>query len=91
MTTDNFIIYTILIGSIIVFGGAAVWAFSWAMSSGQFDNFERGSRSIFDADEPVGRATDFFPDTPAQKIDSVEKQRPDGSHAAPSPDGMRLV
>ncbi|GIW60969.1 MAG: cbb3-type cytochrome oxidase assembly protein CcoS [Thermogemmata sp.] len=49
-------------GSILCFGSAAVLALSWAFRNGQFDNFQRGALSIFDADEPVGEPTDFFPD-----------------------------
>ncbi|MCE9532086.1 MAG: cbb3-type cytochrome oxidase assembly protein, partial [Planctomycetes bacterium] len=53
----------ILIGSVVVFGGAAVFALSWAVRDGQFQNFERGARSIFDPAEPIGEATDRFPDS----------------------------
>jgi cbb3-type cytochrome oxidase maturation protein len=59
-----------VVGSIICFGGATVLALGWAFRNGQFDNFQRGALSIFDADEPVGEPTDFFPDhhatTPSQ-------------------------
>jgi cbb3-type cytochrome oxidase maturation protein len=40
----------------------AAFAFAWAAASGQFSNFEKNARSIFDASEPVGEATDRFPD-----------------------------
>jgi hypothetical protein len=33
----------------------------WAFRDGQFDNFDRGAKSIFGPDEPVGEATDAFP------------------------------
>jgi nitrogen fixation-related uncharacterized protein len=49
-------------GSILCFGSAAVLALGWAFRTGQFNNFQRGALSIFDADEPVGEPTDFFPD-----------------------------
>jgi cbb3-type cytochrome oxidase maturation protein len=64
MTTDDFIIYAVLIGSVAIFGGAAVLALSWAVRDGQFQNFDRGARSIFGPDEPVGERTDQFPDLP---------------------------
>ncbi|MCS7272350.1 MAG: cbb3-type cytochrome oxidase assembly protein CcoS [Gemmataceae bacterium] len=48
-------------GSVLTFGGAAVWALNWAVQNGQFENFQRGALSIFDVDEPVGQATDYFP------------------------------
>jgi hypothetical protein len=50
-----------LIGSIVLFGGAAVLALGWAFRSGQFENFLAGSRSIFGPDEPIGEGTDWFP------------------------------
>ena len=62
MTIDSFIVYAVLIGSIVVFGGAAVLALAWAVRDGQFENFERSARSIFDPDEPIGQITDRFPD-----------------------------
>jgi cbb3-type cytochrome oxidase maturation protein len=49
------------LGSLLVFGTGAVFAFWWAMKTGQFENFERASQSIFDADEPVGQPTDVGP------------------------------
>lgn len=39
----------------------ALYAFFWAAKNQQFENIEEGSLTIFDADEPVGQATDFFP------------------------------
>lgn len=48
------------VGLLIALGG--VFALSWALSSGQFGDARRGSRSIFDPDEPVGQPTDAFPD-----------------------------
>jgi len=57
----NIFILILTIGSIVVFGGVAVLALGWAFRAGQFDNFDRGSRSIFGPDEPIGEATDAFP------------------------------
>lgn len=62
MTIDSIIVYAVLLGSVFVFGGAAVLALSWAVRDGQFENFERSARSIFDPDEPIGQMTDRFPD-----------------------------
>jgi cbb3-type cytochrome oxidase maturation protein len=62
MTIDSFVVYAVLLGSIVFFGGAAVLALAWAMRDGQFQNFERSARSIFDPDEPIGQVTDRFPD-----------------------------
>lgn len=55
-------VYLVLLGSIVFFGGAAVLALSWAVQNGQFENFERSARSIFDPDEPIGELTDHFPE-----------------------------
>ena len=59
---DDYIIYAVLLGSVFVFGGVAVLALSWAVRDGQFQNFERSARSIFDPAEPIGESTDAFPD-----------------------------
>ena len=50
-----------VIGSVVLFGGAVALAMGWAFRDGQFENFDRGSRSIFGPDEPVGEPTDTFP------------------------------
>jgi cbb3-type cytochrome oxidase maturation protein len=55
------IYYAVVFGSVGLFGLAAVLAFRWAFRSGQFENFQRGSRAIFDPDEPIGEVTDRFP------------------------------
>ncbi len=47
-----------LIVSLVVFGGGAVWALTWAFRTGQMSNFARGATSIFDPDEPMGEVTD---------------------------------
>jgi cbb3-type cytochrome oxidase maturation protein len=54
-------LFATVIGSIVLFGGAAVLALGWAFRDGQFDNFDRGSKSIFGPDEPIGEPTDAFP------------------------------
>jgi hypothetical protein len=59
MTT---IAYILLAAGLVFFGGTTLAAFYWAAKSGQFRNLEDGSKSIFDADEPVGTATDAFSD-----------------------------
>ena len=55
-----------ILGSIVLFGGAAVLALSWAFRNGQFDNFDQGSKSIFGPDEPIGEPTDAFPGAPLE-------------------------
>ena len=46
---------------------ACVLALSWAVRDGQFENFERSARTIFDPDEPIGRLTDRFPDGDSER------------------------
>lgn len=58
-------LFATVIGSMLLFGGAAVLALGWAFRAGQFDNFQQGAQSIFGPDEPVGEATDAFPNQPA--------------------------
>lgn len=38
-----------------------VWALAWAVRRGEFRNPRQGAASIFDAGEPIGRQTDYFP------------------------------
>jgi len=71
---DFMLIATILL-SIVFFGGAAVLAFSWAVKDGQFTNFERASRAIFDPDEPLGEITDRFPGAPDREIDIPNSEK----------------
>ena len=61
MSAVDLALFASVIGSIVLFGGAAVLALGWAFRTGQFENFLGGSRSIFGPDEPVGEGTDAFP------------------------------
>jgi nitrogen fixation-related uncharacterized protein len=61
MSAVDVALFATVIGSIVLFGGAAVLALGWAFRTGQFENFAGGARSIFGPDEPVGEATDAFP------------------------------
>ncbi|AWM40845.1 hypothetical protein GobsT_06010 [Gemmata obscuriglobus] len=61
MSPTDVALFATVIGSMLLFGGAAVLALSWAFRAGQFDNFQQGSRSIFGPDEPIGEGTDAFP------------------------------
>jgi nitrogen fixation-related uncharacterized protein len=61
MTSVDLAMLATVVGSIVVFGGAAVLALGWAFRNGQFENFQQGSLSIFGPDEPVGEPTDAFP------------------------------
>jgi cbb3-type cytochrome oxidase maturation protein len=57
----DFVILATVIVSVVLFGGAAVLALAWAFRDGQFENVASGATTIFDADEPIGEATDSFP------------------------------
>lgn len=63
LTGADLALFATVLGSMVLFGGAAVLALGWAFKHGQFENFDRGARSIFDADEPIGEPTDAFPNT----------------------------
>lgn len=53
----------ILIGFVFasIFFLAAALALHWAHRQGQLSNLEKGSKTIFDEDEPLGEVTDSFP------------------------------
>ncbi len=53
--------YLLIWGSMLAFGTSAVWALVWAIRRGEMSDFQAGAESIFDGDEPVGKATDTFP------------------------------
>lgn len=55
------IFYGLLLASMILLGGSAVYALYWAAEDGQFTNMEEGSKVIFDEKEPEGVITDAFP------------------------------
>ena len=63
----NSVVYILLAAGLVFFSGSTLAAFYWAAKTGQFRNLEDGSKSIFDADEPVGTATDAFADKTADR------------------------
>lgn len=40
---------------------SAVYALYWAVKHRQFQQLDRSARVIFDAEEPEGQQTDYFP------------------------------
>lgn len=60
--------YVVLLGTVTVFGGAALFAFWWAVKTGQFDHPDRQATSIFGPDEPIGLFTDDVLD-PARRAE----------------------
>lgn len=61
------IFYGLLLASMIVLGGSAVYALYWAANDGQFSNMEDGSKVIFDEEEHEGVITDAFPGVDPQR------------------------
>ena len=57
----EWIFYTLAFLIAAALSGSAVYALYWSSRHGQLRDFERGARSIFDDEEPVGRMTDHFP------------------------------
>jgi hypothetical protein len=51
--------YLLIFGSTSLLGLSAVFALGWAGRTGQLRNFKAGSEVIFDAEEPIGLATDL--------------------------------
>ena len=82
MGIDDIIIYAVLLGSVFVFGGAAVLALSWAVRSatGSLKILSASAQSIFDPDEPIGQPTDYFPDAGAGSVpfplDATQREFP---------------
>ena len=56
---DIVILILILFG--LLFFAVAVFALYWAAKTGQFEQFEKGAKSIFDEEEPEGVQIDHFP------------------------------
>ncbi len=48
-------------------GGSALLAFFWAVRDGQLQNLDVAPKGIFDEGEPLGRASDCFPDERSRK------------------------
>ncbi len=57
----EWIFYTVAFLIATALSASAVYALYWSSRHGQLRDFERGARSIFDDEEPVGRMTDHFP------------------------------
>lgn len=53
-----FIAVTVILIVMLVGSVGALFAFSWAATHQQFENLEDASKTIFDADEPIGKPTD---------------------------------
>ena len=69
------LIYGLIWGSWVIFGIVVVWAFAWAVRSGQFQGLSDGARVIFDEEEPVGEMTDTFPGVSPEEIPEPDARR----------------
>ena len=58
--------YVLFFLTLLIFGGAAVLALAWAISTGQMslESADEGANSIFGADEPIGEMTDMVLNQP---------------------------
>ena len=59
MTIWAYILIFGTLGGLLV---SVMFALYWAITTGQFANFNKGATCIFDADEPQGFRTDAYPD-----------------------------
>lgn len=58
------VIWILFICSMVVLPGVALLALRWAIHHGEFSHLQKTALSIFDDEEPVGKVTDHFPNTP---------------------------
>jgi nitrogen fixation-related uncharacterized protein len=75
MSPAEYAVLLTVVGSVVAFGGAVVLAMGWAFRTGQFENFDRGARSIFGPDEPIGEPTDSFPGEPGPEGEQDPAER----------------
>lgn len=69
--------YLLIFGSMIVIGATAVIGLFWAARDGQFSDMKRGSRVIFDDEEPVGEPTDIVFETRRERKQRKLAQKKD--------------
>jgi hypothetical protein len=67
------LVYSLIWGTVVIFGATSVAALAWAVRNGQMRDPATGARSIFDAGEPVGLVTDAFPG-PATRPDQASQE-----------------
>lgn len=61
------LVYSMIWIVVLGFAASAVGGLVWAIQHGQMERFGRAARSIFDEEEPVGRPTDAFPGSRAER------------------------
>jgi len=71
--------WNLYLGIILVLGAlffaSAIYALFWAVRNKQFQDFDRGARTIFSEDEPEGTHTDYFPGEKAKARRKLEAAR----------------
>jgi len=65
----NTFAYLMIFGMLAALLASVIYGLYWAVSRGQFANFNKGATSIFDDEEPMGLRTDAFP-SEKDKIDT---------------------
>ncbi|QVL33257.1 cbb3-type cytochrome oxidase assembly protein CcoS [Telmatocola sphagniphila] len=65
-SNDKLMILIVTVAS-LMFSAAMIMALAWGVKDGQFENFTRSARAIFDPDEPIGETTDAFPGQPQRR------------------------
>ena len=60
MDSWNSILTILFVFGALLFA-SAVYALHWAAKNGQFDDFEKGAKTIFTEEEPEGELLDSFP------------------------------
>ena len=65
MSWNAYLVIIFLMG--LAFFASAIYGLMWASKKGQLKNFDKGSRVIFDEDEPEGVEQDNFPNRKKMK------------------------
>lgn len=72
MDWDSSLLFVAFLGAL--FFASAIYAFVWARRQRQFNDFDKGARAVFDAEEPEGTVTDHFPsDSPESASKDAKK------------------
>ncbi len=69
--------YIFIFGLLAGLSISAIYGLYWAIKTGQFANFERGARSIFDDEEPIGFRTDAYPGERAMPSANINRAKQD--------------
>lgn len=59
----------------LIFFSSAIYALVWASKKGQFKNFEKGARVIFEEEEPEGEFQDDFPKSKKRPANTERRRK----------------